>query len=87
MLAPYESHEIPALVDLAVAASNYLNHRLGFVPLSSLTGNKEDDMLTKNILEMERYNKIVFRVNLRFLADYRNVIAISFVIWVVRKLS
>ena len=61
MLAPYESHEIPALVDLAVAASNYLNHRFGFVPLSSLTGNKEDDMLAKNILEMERCKKLCFQ--------------------------
>ena len=88
MLAPYQSHEVPALVDVAIAASNYLNDRLGFVPLSTLVRGKEDeDMLTKNIREMERYNKIVFRINLRFLADYRNVLAVSFVVWIVRKFS
>jgi hypothetical protein len=91
MLAPYQSHEVPALVDLAIFISNYVNDKLGLVPLSTLVkngdGQDEDDMLTKNIREMERYKKIVFRVNLRFLADYRNVLAISFAVWFMRKLS
>jgi hypothetical protein len=89
MLAPYRSHEVPAIVDLAIILSNYVNDKLGLVPLSSLVEETqdEDDMLTNNIREMERYKKIVFRINLRFLADYRNVFAISFVLWFMRKLS
>jgi hypothetical protein len=87
MLAPYQSCEIPALVDLAIVASNYVNDKLGLVPLSSLDVKEEgEDMLSKNIREMKQYNQIVFRINLRFLADYRNMLVISFVIWIVRKL-
>ena len=87
MLAPYQSHEVPALVDMAIATSNYLNDKLGFVPLSTLArGGDDEDMLTKNIREMERYNKIVFRINLRFIADYRNMLVLSFVVWILRKL-
>jgi hypothetical protein len=89
MLAPYQSYEVPALVDLTIVLSNYLNYKLGFVPWPSLAeeADKDEDMLSKNIREMKRYNKIVFRLNLRFLADYRNVLALSFVIWIVRKLA
>ncbi|KAL7480837.1 hypothetical protein ACHAW6_006499 [Cyclotella cf. meneghiniana] len=89
MLAPYQSYEVPALVDLTIVLSNYLNYKLGFVPWPSLAeeADKDEDILTKNIREMKRYNSIVFRLNLRFLADYRNVLALSFVIWIVRKLA
>ncbi|KAL3782307.1 hypothetical protein HJC23_001915 [Cyclotella cryptica] len=89
MLAPYQSYEVPALVDLTIVLSNYLNHKLGFVPWPSIAedADKDEDILSKNIREMKRHNKIVFRLNLRFLADYRNVLALSFVIWIIQKLT
>ena len=88
MLKPYQSYEVPALVDLAIFLSNYLNDKLGFVPSSSLAddADKDEDLFSKNIREMQRYNKITFRLNLRFLADYRNVLRISVAAWVLRKL-
>jgi len=65
LLSRTKSYEIPLLVDLAIYASNYLNSRLGFV-----TASGEDDSLTQ---QMELYKRTNFRINLRFLADIRNV--------------
>ena len=70
LLSRAKSYEIPLLVDLAIYASHYLNSRLGFVP-APVSG---DDDLTQHFHEMELYKKTSFRINLRFLADVRNVI-------------
>jgi hypothetical protein len=89
MLAPYCSYEIPALVDLAIALSTYVNGKLGFVPKHSFLdekSRKEEDMLSKNIREMKLYNATVFRFNLRFLADYRNLVMLSCGILILRTL-
>jgi len=88
MLAPYRSHEVPALVDLAIALSVYMNNKLGFVAKSDVVEEelKFEDMLSKNIREMEQYNNTGFRLNFRFLADYHNIVMLSCGIWILSKL-
>jgi hypothetical protein len=61
MLARVKSYEIPALVELTIRISNYLNDKLGLVP---------------------HYR---FRINLRFLADSRNII-FFFIVWSICRL-
>ncbi|KAL7473019.1 hypothetical protein ACHAXS_013392 [Conticribra weissflogii] len=82
MLSRVKSYEVSALVDLTVSLSKYLNKRLGLVP--DVTGD-ELDARQKLFLEMERYKRTVFRINLRFLADPRNVILLSILFWFVLK--
>ena len=86
MLARVKSYEVPALVELMIRLSNYLNRKLGFVAPQAptdggdLTG--DDDILLKHFRKMEEYQKISFRINLRFLADSRNIIFGAIVWWV-----
>eukprot|EP01082_Thalassiosira_pseudonana_P004512 g4237.t1 g4237 contig15:618377-621451(-) len=88
MLARYKSYEVPVLVDLAISASNYLNEKLGLVVPDLADGaDADDDALLKHYHEMERYNKIALRVNLRFLADSRNIIFISIALWLLRTVG
>lgn len=84
MLARVKSYEIPALVELTVHVSNYLNRKLGLVSDHAEVGGdgiEGDDALIKHYREMQRYEKVVFRVNLRFLADTRNTIFIAAIVW------
>ena len=90
MLARVKSYEIPAVVELTICASNYLNRKLDLVPpIESGTDGEpveEDDALLKKYQEMERYQKIKFRVNLRFLADSRNIIFATVLWWIVTSI-
>jgi len=88
MLSRVKSYEIGALVDLTVGLSNYLNTKLGLVPeADSAVSEEGDDMdvRQKLFLEMQRYKNTIFRINLRFLADPRNVILLSIIFWFVRR--
>ena len=83
LLARVKSYEIPCLVELTVQVSNYLNRKLGFVSEEDSVSdgqNSDGDLLSKHYQEMERYKKTLFRINLRFLADSRNII-FAFVLW------
>ena len=75
------SYEIPFLVRLTIRLSNWLNKKFGFV-----IENGKDDMdsifetdsslladrlVMRNVLETEQINKLWFRFNLRFFADWR----------------
>lgn len=74
------SYEIPALVNLSIYASNWLNHKCGLVPPTngagpSPTGIADEDsslyLLLNLIQSSENKRKLWFRFNLRFLADFR----------------
>ncbi|KAL7497194.1 hypothetical protein ACHAWT_005241 [Skeletonema menzelii] len=82
LLARVKTYEIPVLVELTVHASNYLNEKLGLVTEPSAVEGQtvEEDALSKHYYEMERYQKTLFRINLRFLADSRNII-FAYVLW------
>jgi len=88
MLARVKSYEIPALVELTIGLSNYLNRKLGLsTPTSQddLVGDTEGDALSRRVQEMEQYQKVAYRrFNLRFLADYRNIIFGTIVWWFVK---
>ncbi|KAL9188752.1 hypothetical protein ACHAXT_007130 [Thalassiosira profunda] len=90
MLSRVKSYEIPILVELAILASNYLNAKLGLVAPTTeeeASGDSEDDVVMKRYREMERYQKVGFRVNLRFLADSRNIIFGAIVWWMLRTVG
>jgi hypothetical protein len=82
LLARVKTYEIPALVELTVKASNYLNQKLGLVSEADVADGHvvDKDALSKHYHEMERYQKTLFRFNLRFLADSRNII-FAYIIW------
>eukprot|EP00980_Cylindrotheca_fusiformis_P024513 scaffold11979_cov130-Cylindrotheca_fusiformis.AAC.1 len=67
MLGRPQSHEIRWLVPLLVSVSKFLNAKLGIQP-------PEDAYSYSNSLLPKRFN-------LRFLADYRNIIFICFLSW------
>ncbi|KAK1741797.1 putative sphingomyelin phosphodiesterase [Skeletonema marinoi] len=82
LLARVKTYEIPVLVELTVQASNYLNQKLGLVSEADVAEGQtaDEDTLSKHYHEMERYQKTLFRINLRFLADSRNII-FAYVLW------
>ena len=84
MLSRVKSYEIPTMVELTIRLSNYLNTKLGLVATSSAPYPGSDDVgesgAMKRYREMEQYNNIKFRFNLRFLADSRNII-FAFIVW------
>eukprot|EP00574_Skeletonema_japonicum_P001532 CAMPEP_0201740394 /NCGR_PEP_ID=MMETSP0593-20130828/46279_1 /ASSEMBLY_ACC=CAM_ASM_000672 /TAXON_ID=267983 /ORGANISM="Skeletonema japonicum, Strain CCMP2506" /LENGTH=979 /DNA_ID=CAMNT_0048234705 /DNA_START=76 /DNA_END=3015 /DNA_ORIENTATION=+ len=84
LLARVKTYEIPVLVELTVQASNYLNDKLGLVSEAEANvvegQTVDEDALSKHYNEMERYKKTLFRINLRFLADSRNII-FAYVLW------
>lgn len=87
MLSRVKSYEVPILVDLTIRLSNYLNEKLDLVPpLSAEETADEDDALLKKYNEMQRYQKIKYRINLRFLADSRNLIFAAIVWWIVKSI-
>lgn len=87
MLSRSKSYEIPALVEFTIFVSNYLNGKLGLIPQppipSVAEGDEGDALLLKHYQEMEQYQNVKFRLNLRFLADSRNIIFATIVWWVV----
>lgn len=86
LLARVKTYEIPALVELTILASNYLNHKLRLVFETSVSEveNIDENALGKHFHEMERYQKSLFRINLRFLADSRNIMFASIIWWLFR---
>ncbi|KAL3821635.1 hypothetical protein ACHAXA_006055 [Cyclostephanos tholiformis] len=68
-----KTYEIPALVELTVWISTYLNNKLRLTgpSLSPGVGFDDDDALSKRFREMKQYEKVKLRINLRFLADRR----------------
>jgi hypothetical protein len=64
-----QSHEIPFLVSVLIKASDSLNSKLGIKSKSEET----DNHIFLGVLPR--------RINLRFLADYRNVMILCFVAW------
>jgi len=89
LLARVKTYEIPALVELTVKASNYLNQKLGLVSEAGVAEGQtvDEDALSKHYHEMERYQKTLFRVNLRFLADSRNIIFACIIWWLFRTVG
>ena len=89
LLARTKTYEIPALVELTVQASNYLNQKLGLVSEAIVAEGHtvDEDALSKHYHEMERYQKTLFRVNLRFLADSRNIIFVYIMWWLFRTVG
>jgi hypothetical protein len=75
MFSRVKSHEIPALVDLTVWISTYLNNKLRLTESSYSPGVEidDDDMLSKRFREMKQYEEVKLRINLRFLADRRTL--------------
>lgn len=71
MYARPQSHEIPVLVPILINASEALNARLGVDIKGRL-----DDSETSSIVRF-----VPRRINLRFLADYRNIIVVCLVGW------
>jgi hypothetical protein len=72
MLSRPRSHEIAFLIPLLVDISNFLNSRLGLQ-----VSSKEDGFDRRESL-------IPRRVNLRFLADYRNLVFLPLCYWLLR---
>ena len=70
-----QNHEISWLVDVTVAVSDYLNE---YFQLTSTTKNYEtNNGTTKNVIQDSNKTKqwySHYRFNLRFLADYRNLL-------------
>jgi hypothetical protein len=74
MKARVRSYEIGFLVHWCVMASNWINFKLGLDKAGSKLGNSTPPSLLGLIEETEKTKKIWFRFNLRFLADYRNLL-------------
>jgi hypothetical protein len=74
------SYEIPALVELTFWMSTYLNNKLHLqlTAPSSSPGMEfnDDDVLQKRFREMKQYEEAKLRINLRFLADRRTLVAL-----------
>ena len=81
LYARTKSYELPFLVFWTVQASEWLNKRLGLVPEHIETAVPADisvsaAQMLRLFREGENSRKVIFRFNLRFLADYRNIILI-----------
>ena len=91
MLARVKSYEVPLLVELTVGVSKYVNEKVGWtghMPEEAVAdGTQGQDMFTKKMQEMKQYQSVVFRLNLRFLADPRNIAFIAIVFWLVRTIA
>ncbi len=82
-----QDHEIEFLVPLTIQLSHWLNKKFGIHYSSSDQSLDSDDplLLQKLAKETEEVRNLLFRFNLRFLADYRNFVflalMIQFTIW------
>lgn len=80
MNARVRSYEIPFLVYWSIFASRWLNAWLGLTPhdaLSHQTSRCGNDNVLKLLREGEESQRHWIRINLRFLADYRNLIFLA----------
>lgn len=83
------SYEIPQLVNWTILASDFLNRRLGLVdeavtdrPTADETQGTDEVSGFVTLLQKSRAKRTSWiRVNLRFLADYRNLVFIVLVTW------
>ena len=82
-----QSHEIAMFVPCTIYASDWLNSKLGLDSTQKINtvvesiNDPQESVLEGLLLEDEASRKIWYRVNLRFLADYRNCIFICIVLW------
>jgi hypothetical protein len=77
MRALPQSNEVKLLVTLTVKASDFLNGKLGLHPHATV---KPTTILGQMLLRV-----LPKRINLRFLADWRNIWFICFSLWVLMK--
>jgi len=86
-----KSHEIAMLVPWTIYASDWINVKLGLDDqhkkraVAKSTENPSDSVLEALLEEGRTSRKYWIRVNLRFLADYRNVFLIWVATWGLRK--
>lgn len=81
MKARIQNHEIPFLVHITLRVSCFLNDvLLGIKDTTTMGVQEQRTSLDELLKEQEMYQKYSFRVNLRFLADWRNVLFILFVV-------
>ena len=80
-----QSHEIAFLVPLLVRFSKYLNMQLGLLAEKDVEdGEFSSNWLLHGVHHAEASRKL--RINLRFLADYRNVMFIAIASWIWKTL-
>jgi hypothetical protein len=70
-----QSHEIPLLVSVLIYVSDALNSKLGIA-----IKTKSEDTTVKNSTALHFLPR---RINLRFLADYRNILILCIVGWLI----
>jgi hypothetical protein len=81
MYSRVKSYEVSPLVPLTLKASDWINAKLGLVKEDTIPSFGVDGKTLE--LEKERQKeKYWFRINLRFLADYRTIIWICFLSWI-----
>lgn len=77
-----KSYEVSRLVPLTIKASDWVNVKLGLVPESAIpTANGDGTVVFKLEREPQEKQTYWFRINLRFLADYRTIIWICVLSW------
>jgi len=82
MYSRVKSYEVSRLVPLTLKASDWINLKLGLVPASAIPALDGDStIMLKLEKEKQVKQKYWFRINLRFLADYRTIIWICFLSW------
>ena len=85
MYSRVKSYEVSRLVPLTIKASDWINAKLGFVPMSAVpTFDGEETTILNLGREAQDIQKYWFRINLRFLADYRTIVWICFLSWLYR---
>jgi hypothetical protein len=88
MMGRPQSHEVAFLVPVLIRLSGYLNTRLGLVTESQQVqylgagGTHSASAFLSGVLAAGVSRKVFFRINLRFLADYRNVLLIVIARWI-----
>lgn len=81
MYSRVKSYEISQLVPLTLKASNWVNVKLGLVQASAIPPLDGDGTTLLQLEREQEEKKYWFRINLRFLADYRTIIWICFLSW------
>lgn len=85
MNARNNSHEIAFLVPLTINLSNWANKKFGFIREDGRASGPSKDANGFVQRLKEKDVDTHFRFNLRFLADYRNLLLISFLLWITKK--
>jgi len=96
MYSRVKSYENPSVVHLSVQLSHWINQRLGLVScvrpkpekVSMVFDSDKDksSLLLRLLKEGKESRTILFRINLRFLADKRNLIAIIIFLYISIKI-